>query len=85
MRRPVRDLELVHGVAPFRRTPVSEGYRYLRLHGRPAYDDRQRYADPELDELVGFVGPGAPNRVLFNNDGRLDDANRFRGRLAAQA
>ncbi|MFP4616223.1 MAG: DUF72 domain-containing protein [Thiohalorhabdus sp.] len=72
---------LVHGVDPFLRLPVTAGYRYFRLHGRPAYHYRYRYTDKELEELAAQLEGEDPARVLFNNDAMASDARRLRARL----
>ena len=73
----LRELELVHGVDPFLRTPVGRGLRYFRLHGRPAYHYRYRYSDEELRQLRTRLSRAWPNLVLFNNDHMAEDARRF--------
>ncbi|NIR31785.1 MAG: DUF72 domain-containing protein [Gammaproteobacteria bacterium] len=77
VRALVRDLDLIHGVDPFLRKPVGRGLRYFRLHGRPAYHYRYRYADADLRALQGMLSRIWPNRVLFNNDSMASDARRF--------
>lgn len=75
------ELDLVHGVDPFLRRPMSPGMQYFRLHGRPAYHYRYRYTDDDLEALTRMLEPGREARVLFNNDAMADDARRLRRRL----
>jgi uncharacterized protein YecE (DUF72 family) len=77
IRRLVEELDLIHGVDPFLRKPTSQGPRYFRLHGRPAYHYHYRYTDDELKELQGQLSSEWPNRVLFNNDLMAEDARCF--------
>lgn len=76
-----RELDLVHGVDPFLRHPVTGGLYYYRLHGRPAYNYRYTYTDVDLARLQAVLPAGRPGRVLFNNDAMLADAGRLRQRL----
>lgn len=75
------ELDLVHGVDPFLRMPVTSGTAYFRLHGRPAYNYRYAYADDDLHRLAAWLEGWGEARVLFNNDTMAEDARRLRARL----
>lgn len=77
-----RELDLVHGVDPFLRSPAGEGLRYFRRHGRPAYHYRYRYIEEDLDWLAERLRGPEPARVLFNNDRMAEDGRRLKRRLA---
>ncbi len=81
VRELCRELDLVHGVDPFKQRPVTPGPGYFRLHGRRGY--RYRYTEDDLQELVEIARPHKPCYVLFNNTAMLEDARRF-VQLAAQ-
>ncbi|HKJ87698.1 MAG TPA: DUF72 domain-containing protein [Gammaproteobacteria bacterium] len=78
-----RETGLVHGVDPFLRAPATGGYRYFRLHGRPAYAYHYRYTGEDLEALARWVAGQEPVRVLFNDDAMAEDARRFRARMHA--
>ncbi len=80
----VAELDLVHGVDPFLRSPAGGGMAYYRLHGRPAYHYRYRYTEVDMDRLAGLLQGVEQARVLFNNDSMADDARRLKERLAAR-
>jgi uncharacterized protein YecE (DUF72 family) len=79
VRELCEELGLVHGVDPFRQSPVFGSFGYFRLHGRTGY--RYRYSDQELEQLREMAGKHALCYVLFNNTSMLEDARRFQ-RLA---
>lgn len=79
----VEDLDLVHGVDPFIRSPVGPGLRYYRLHGRPAYAYSYGYTESDLEELRDALSETTANRVLFNNSNMVEDAVRFIDRTDA--
>ena len=70
-----RELNLVHGVDPFKQKPMTSGLGYFRLHGRTGY--RYAYSDPDLQELLEVARAYEPCYVLFNNVSMLEDARRF--------
>lgn len=69
-----RDLDLVHTVDPFKKTPLSEKLLYFRLHGRGGY--RYRYTKKDLEYLKTLV-EGKKGYVLFNNVYMWEDALNF--------
>ncbi len=73
----VKELELIHGVDPFLRSPVSQGLNYFRLHGKPAYHYHYRYSREDFQFLTEKVAFDRPNWVLFNNSHMAEDARRF--------
>ena len=81
IRNLCRELDLIHGVDPFARSPLYGLPRYFRLHGGPGY--RHQYTDEELFELYR-IAREADSYVLFNNMSMYDDATRFKRILEAQ-
>lgn len=75
------ELDLVHGVDPFRGLPVLGGRAYFRLHGRTGY--RYRHDDSDLHRLAGWCGAYENGHVLFNNISMFEDALRFRNLLSS--
>jgi len=75
------ELGLVHGVDPFLGDTATPDRPYYRLHGRPAYNYRYQYTDPELDWLLRLAEHSDRSRVLFNNDAMGSDARRLKRRL----
>lgn len=76
--RLCHNLDVVHGVDPFLRSPPRSGLQYLRLHGRPAYNYRYAYSNDDLSRLVACLDARRPARILFNNDRMAEDARRLR-------
>ncbi len=74
-----QELELVHCVDPFTRSPVTTGLAYFRLHGIGGY--RYQYTGADLDRLLALCRPFETGYVLFNNVSMWEDALRFRQRL----
>lgn len=77
----VDDLDIVHGVDPFLRGPVTSGFRYYRLHGRPEYTYSYSYSDDDFEELEQWISADAPAWILFNNRTMADDARQLQARL----
>lgn len=73
------ELDLVHGVDPFQRPPVTGGPAYFRLHGRADY--QYQYSDAELDRLAQWCTRYQKTYCLFNNSAMLEDALRFQSRI----
>jgi len=70
-----RDLDLVHVVDPFRRTSVTRGLAYWRLHGVSGY--RYRYTETDLARLFDMCRGYDQVYCLFNNVSMWDDALRL--------
>jgi len=71
-----RDLELIHGVDPFKAEPTYGRIRYFRLHGKGGY--YYNYTDSDLKHLLLCVqSDSRETYCLFNNAGMLVDAQRF--------
>ncbi len=79
--RLCRELDLIHGVDPLERWPVTQGTAYFRLHGRALgrgrYAYRHRYSDAELLRLREIVAEYPQAFVFFNNVYMWEDAQRF--------
>ncbi len=69
------ELDLVHGVDPLQKSPVTEGLGYFRLHGKAGY--RYRHTDEDLRRLQEIARTFTPCYILFNNISMLEDARRF--------
>jgi uncharacterized protein YecE (DUF72 family) len=72
-----QELDLVHGVDPFKSDPQWGQVRYFRLHGMTGY--RYRFSDEDLEELQEKC-PGM-TYCLFNNVNMWTDALAFRDRV----
>ncbi len=72
--RLCRDLQLVHGVDPFKDKALCGDLQYFRLHGIGGYG--YRYSDGELRRLAEWAEE-KPSYVLFNNRWMKEDASRF--------
>ena len=70
-----RELDLVHGVDPFHRQPVTRETAYFRLHGITGY--RYRFSDDDLHRLLDWCKPFSEVYCLFNNVSMWDDAQRM--------
>jgi len=68
------DLDLIHGVDPFKNKPLYGDMQYFRLHGIHGYADS--YGDADLQKLATWA-KSKPTYVLFNNRWMKDDALRF--------
>lgn len=77
------NLDLVHGVDPYLRTPATSGLHYYRLHGRPEYEYGYSYTDEDLRDLHMRMSREDPAWVLFNNRTMADDARALQKRLVA--
>lgn len=73
------ELDLIHCVDPFQRSPAHGEPRYFRLHGRGGF--RYRYTDEDLERLEGWLRE-APGYALFNNAHMWEDAERLLRSLA---
>ena len=69
-----QELNLIHGVDPFKQEPQSGGVRYFRLHGVTGY--RYRFSGPDLESLRNKCR--GITYCLFNNAGMWADALAFR-------
>lgn len=74
------ELGLVHGVDPFLRSPVTSGFHYYRLHGRPEYTYSYSYTNEDFDELEERVPADGAAWILFNNRTMADDARELQKR-----
>lgn len=70
-----RELDLIHGVDPFRARQLAGSIRYFRLHGKGGY--RYRYTDDDLAWLKDQIDPGVVTYLMFNNIPMAQDAERF--------
>lgn len=75
-----RELNLVHGVDPFKQKPVYiSTVNYFRLHGKGGY--RYKYSDEDLDYLKRLCGKANITYFMFNNTFMFEDACRFKNLL----
>jgi uncharacterized protein YecE (DUF72 family) len=80
-----RELNLVHGVDPFKNDPLCGDFRYFRLHGKTGYGYRFTEEDLKwLKDKWGRVGHGKYTQpikgvvyFMFNNVSMFEDAQRF--------
>ncbi len=69
------ELSLIHGVDPFRSSPVYGEHQYFRLHGPQGY--ASQHTDDHLRKLRNWC-QGKVSYVLFNNQTMKEDALRFK-------
>lgn len=69
------ELDLIHAVDPFQRSPVTNEVAYFRLHGRGGY--HYQYTDPDLTQLANRCTHYPMAYCLFNNTSMFEDALRF--------
>ncbi len=70
-----RELDLIHGVDPFRDRQLAGSIRYFRLHGKGGF--RYRYTDQELAWLKDQIDPTTITYLMFNNLSMAEDAHRL--------
>ncbi len=75
VRQLCRELQLIHVVDPFQRTPVHRKLNYFRLHGIGGY--RYRYTPDDLQRLLRLCR-ARTTYCFFNNVSMWDDALAFR-------
>ena len=76
--RLCQELDLIHGVDPFKDKPVHGAFQYFRLHGNAGY--HYRYEEGELKTLLHWA-QAKLSYVLFNNTWMKEDAGRFQALL----
>jgi len=70
------ELDLVHGVDPFRQPPCHGNIKYLRLQGKGGYN--YRYTDAEIREVIERYKEDPEVYVLFNNTNMFYDAIKMK-------
>jgi uncharacterized protein YecE (DUF72 family) len=70
-----RELDLVHGVDPFRDRQLAGSICYFRLHGKGGF--RYRYTDQDLAWLKDQIDPETIHYLMFNNVSMAEDAHRL--------
>lgn len=70
------DLNLIDGVDPFKRVPISNDLIYYRLHGKGGY--KYKYTDDELNEMSNGLARTRNAYIMFNNIYMFEDALRFK-------
>ncbi|OQX81406.1 MAG: hypothetical protein B6D56_02410 [Candidatus Omnitrophica bacterium 4484_70.1] len=70
-----KDLNLIHAVDPFKKSPVYGDIFYFRLHGKGGY--KYKYTDKDFKDLKSLVKE-KPSYVLFNNVYMWEDALNFK-------
>ncbi len=73
IREICRELDLIHGVDPFKNEPTFGEIRYFRLHGITGY--RYRFSEEDLKSLRGKCW--GMTYCLFNNVQMWTDAQNF--------
>jgi uncharacterized protein YecE (DUF72 family) len=73
IREMCRELDLIHGVDPFKNEPTFGEIRYFRLHGITGY--RYRFSEEDLRALRGRCR--GMTYCLFNNVQMWTDARTF--------
>jgi uncharacterized protein YecE (DUF72 family) len=68
------ELNLVHGVDPFKNEPLYGKMRYFRLHGKTGYS--YRFTEEDLGWLKEVWAEGSVY-FMFNNISMLEDSQRF--------
>lgn len=79
--RLCQELDLIHGVDPFKDPPLFGDFQYFRLHGISGYG--YRFTDADLQQLAGWACR-KPSYVLFNNKCMREDAPRFLRLISAE-
>lgn len=77
------ELDLVHAVDPFQRSPERAPIGYFRLHGLTGA--RYRFTDADLARLRAWCAEHGEVYCLFNNLGMVEDALRFRALVEGRA
>lgn len=67
------ELNLIHGVDPFKNEPLHGKLRYFRLHGKTGYS--YRFTDEDLKWLKEWAKGTV--YFMFNNISMLEDSQRF--------
>jgi uncharacterized protein YecE (DUF72 family) len=83
LRRIFEEVNIVHIVDPFKRSPLlNRNTAYLRLHGigKGEVNYSYKYTDDDLARLRDIVNSlnSSVVYVMFNNVHMLDDALRFK-------
>ncbi|MEM0123367.1 MAG: DUF72 domain-containing protein [Conexivisphaerales archaeon] len=73
------DLGIVHIVDPLRRSPISRGLQYFRLHGKGNRETNYsyNYTDKDLYELYLKVRDFSEAFIMFNNINMFENAKVF--------
>jgi uncharacterized protein YecE (DUF72 family) len=71
-----RELNLIHGVDPFKKLPLHGDPRYFRLHGKTGY--HYHYSKEDLRHLQQMCPEAADVYCMFNNSSMYEDACTFR-------
>ncbi len=79
IRELCEDLDLIHGVDPFAKDPVTPDFAYFRLHGSPPGKRMYRYTytQEDLKRLHNKCMEFSDVYVLFNNYSMYEDSLRF--------
>jgi len=75
------ELDLIHGMDPFLRSPATDGFRYCWLHGRPNSTYNYTYTIDDLEALEEEMSDDEPTWILFNNRTMADDGRALQKRL----
>ncbi len=70
------DLNLIHGVDPFKNRPLYGDIRYFRLHGKTGY--KYRYNQRDLRWLKEICSNDLEAYCMFNNVSMYEDALNFK-------
>jgi len=76
IRELCEDLDLVHGVDPFKNRPLYGDICYFRLHGKTGYN--YHYNEEDLRYLKEMCPKGLKAYCMFNNVSMYEDALDFK-------
>jgi uncharacterized protein YecE (DUF72 family) len=68
-------LDLIHGVDPFKNKPLYGKLRYFRLHGKDGY--RYKYSEEDFKYLLSLLVKDIEIYIMFNNVYMFEDAKKF--------
>ncbi len=71
-----QEVNLIHGVDPFKNRPLHGDPRYFRLHGKTGY--HYHYSEQDLRDLQHMCGEAADTYCMFNNSSMYEDARTLR-------
>lgn len=70
-----KELDLIHGVDPFKNKPLYGKLRYFRLHGKDGY--KYKYSEEDFKQLIKLIEKGIETYIMFNNVYMFEDAKKF--------
>ena len=70
-----KELDLIHGVDPFKNKPLYGKLRYFRLHGKDGY--KYKYSEEDFKQLTKLIEKDIETYIMFNNVYMFEDAKKF--------